>query len=120
MTSKPGFAMKRLYAFSVVMLLASAASAAEMKDYDTIKKTDVFRDWIKGVSDGYMTANAYLESDKKPPLFCSPRALGLNTGNAVDILQNYVTAHAALSARIKDVPIAVVYLEALKDAFPCP
>jgi len=34
-----------------------------MKDYESLKRRDVFRYWLKGVSDGYMTANGFLASD---------------------------------------------------------
>ena len=111
--------MKKTAMLLICVLATSATCAADMKDYESLKKTDIFRYWLKGVSDGYMTANGFLAGDREHPLFCSPRKLGINTDNAVDILYNYVRAHANMAEKLRTIPIEVVYLAALKDAFPC-
>lgn len=156
-TDGSGYTMRRKFCMAVVLLGIGVSSLAA-QPYITVKKyhewktaeatcksdpacaarpdvdKDQSRTYIKGIGDGFVWANGFLQATNRDRLYCTPENLGLNAANYDQILESFLpTASAALKATnaalkatktavwksIDEVPIGFVLLEALIDSFPC-
>jgi hypothetical protein len=72
--------------------------------------------YLAGVRDGLETVNGSLVAQGASPLFCMPPDLVLTAEQAADI----VTRTAKKATRnIDDMPIGIILLRGIKEAFPC-
>jgi hypothetical protein len=71
--------------------------------------------YVLGVMAGAGAANAYLNSQGKPMLYCQPGGLAITAPQAGDILERLVEKFPAT----KDIPVYTELLDALIDVFPC-
>jgi len=86
-----------------------------------------WRLYIKGVGDGLVWANGFLQGQNHDRLYCQPEKIGLNGDNYDQILESFLpTMSTALKTMksstwksIDDVPIGFVLVLALIDSFPC-
>ena len=69
---------------------------------------------LEGASDALSAANAILNADHKLMLFCAPETV--NWSERVFIMKGYLGRNPQTSL----LPVAVVMLRALQEAFPCP
>ena len=70
---------------------------------------------MMGTGNGLSWANAGLNSEHKPLLFCVPEKVALTSEQELDILKRYVHENPASA----DMSLGGVLLSALIDAFPC-
>jgi hypothetical protein len=75
----------------------------------------LLRMYLKGITDGYGFANAELEYQKKPLLWCQPATLGLVEAQYVSIMEKYLQK----SGSTANSPPAGVLLLAMEAQFPC-
>ena len=71
--------------------------------------------YIKGIGDGYLFANAYLENKSMKKMYCQPRALSLNGYNYKQIIDEELNLHKYP----QDMPLALVLQEGLIRTFSC-
>jgi hypothetical protein len=107
----------RILIASVILVaaVASASAAApslkEFRDSSGSVRT-VYRTYINGLRDGFMTANAALNYQRRPMLFCVPRDVGLEPKQLEEmILQT--------ERRFDDVGIDIILFKELQITFPC-
>lgn len=115
-----------LAAVAAVLTISAGAAQAEptLGQYQTARKLPDFSAYMIGLDDGISWANANLASLHEAPLYCQPGKLALTVEQSLSILDAYIAAEK-LKPKAKNPfdassPIGVVYLFALKDAFPCP
>lgn len=132
--------------FCIVLVLLGPGAASldaqmmTVKDYrdmkDTLNRgkddptlpqaTMTFDLYVKGIGDGFVWANALLESTHRERLFCVPEKLDLDSRNYQQILESFLPTlnskvHWPLRTwkSVEEVPVGFVLIEALVDAFPC-
>lgn len=71
---------------------------------------------FRDVADGLNWANAYLESQQQPRIYCLPGELALTGPQLVDIVRRQV----AKQPEDAEFPIGLVLRVALQSVFPCP
>jgi hypothetical protein len=115
--------MTRLVAFGVAMVLTFLATASSALPLSKYKKaqfghTGAFNDYLNGVGNGYVWANAELQARNSPLLFCQSD-MELTQGNFVTLFLVEVERPSSGKAWDKDAPIELVLLTALEQTFPC-
>lgn len=115
--------MKRLVAFGVAMVLTFFATASSALPLSKYKKAQfshagAFNDYLDGVGNGYVWANAELEARNSPLLFCQPD-MELSQGHFVTLFLEEVERPSSGKAWEKDAPIELILLTALEQTFPC-
>ena len=112
-----------LAVFGVVLLgfiplMASFADAEwTVKEYKSMKHTDMFREYITGFGRGTYWANVQLQQTGNSPLYCQPSKLPLSAENYLNILDRYLAEN---KDKIKpDAIIEFLLLKGLIDTFPC-
>ena len=114
------FTKKFLY-FVIALTLSQESFAISYKNYkenlnsDEMAKT-VALVFIHGVGDGFMFANAELESKKIAPIFCPPGKLAITPEQYIKFLDE---AANNLGASANDFPVPALLLSRLKTVFPC-
>ena len=84
-------------------------------------QNDHNRTYLRGVWDGFESANVSLEENHQRPLFCQPPKLEIPLDQVITILKRYIGNDHSMSAEaISDLPVEFVLLGALQDVFPCP
>jgi hypothetical protein len=68
--------------------------------------------YLKGIGDGISVYNADIQ---KGALYCPPEKVGIVDGQYAAIIRDFV----AKVPKAMEMPVEVVLLYALKDAFPC-
>jgi hypothetical protein len=68
--------------------------------------------YLRGIGDGISVYNADIQ---KSALYCPPEKVGIVDGQYAAILRGFV----AKFPKTMEMPVEVVLLYALKDAFPC-
>jgi hypothetical protein len=71
--------------------------------------------YIRGIGEGISVYNALKQSEDGSQFYCPPEKVGLVDGQYVAILRSFV----AKMPDTKKLPLPVVLLVALQDAFPC-
>jgi hypothetical protein len=72
--------------------------------------------YVSGVGTGLLTANAMLEIEHKPLLYCQPLKLTLDANNYIEVLEKEIA-----ETRPPDtMDINIVLGAGLKSTFPCP
>ena len=74
--------------------------------------------YITGIGEGYGWANAQLQQEKQPLLFCAPKSFAMNSENYLQILDEAIAKHRESWQQIK-VPIGGILLFALRLKLPC-
>jgi hypothetical protein len=69
--------------------------------------------YLRGIGDGISVYNVDIQ---KGALFCPPRKVGIVDGQYAAIIRDFI----AKVPKAMELPVEVVLLYALKDAFPCP
>jgi hypothetical protein len=112
-----------LAVFSIMLLgfiqLFSPCANAEftLKEYKSMKQTDMFREYITGVGRGIYWANLHLQQTGESPFYCQPLKLSLSGENYLNILDRYVEQN---KDKVKPGTfIELLLLEGLIDTFPC-
>lgn len=109
-------------AFSAVMVFASAAHAeprvAAWKAAGADERA-VLKIYLIGVSDGLAWANAELEGDGKPPLFCVPDELSLTVDQTQQIFESEIRSQTELGIENEDWPLTSIMSLAMQRTFPC-
>jgi hypothetical protein len=93
-------------------------------------QNDHNRTYLRGVWDGFESANVSLEENHQRPLFCQPPKLEIPLDQVISILKRYIERYIIgddhgpfhspfVEARL-DTPVDGVLLDALQDVFPCP
>ncbi|WP_019446993.1 hypothetical protein [Cupriavidus sp. BIS7] len=114
--------MKKLIIATTGAALLSGNAMAEIiwKDYKTAGQQGadrVMNIYIAGASESLGAANAQLQIERKPLLYCQPRSLSLNTGNVRAMLDN---DQSRVVARLTDdVPLSTAVFYVLRETFPC-
>ena len=91
-----------------------------LETYEIVGKNDEFKVFVSGLGEGYSLANAELKVKRKlPPLYCEPDKVKLNTDNYLEILDNYLSQPVVKAQTHPTLPVGVMLLKALQDAFPC-
>jgi hypothetical protein len=95
------------------------AATVLLKDYNAPKNEEfkAFNElYLKGLTEGFLTANAKLAADGKPKLFCLPRKEEEVTAKQTA----EIIAHQAKAVPDADnYPISILLLAGLVDIFPC-
>jgi hypothetical protein len=114
--------VKRLSVLMLLLLISSVATAEitvgefrEAKARGGVKWSGIEL-YVNGVGTGFATANVALESEHKPPLYCQPDKLTLESNNYIEMLEQQIAERKAADK----VSINIVLLFALKATFPCP
>jgi len=101
-------------------LVSLANAEPRIKDYKRIKDTEIFKSYILGVGVGIEWANTELSIQGQSPLYCAPGKLAITTENFLQILQDYIEKKTEIIKSLgPDLPIGLLLLKALQDAFPC-
>ena len=101
-------------------LVSSANAELRIKDYKRIKDTEIFKTYILGVGVGVEWANTVVSNRGQSPLYCAPGKLAITTENFLQILQDYIEKNPEIIKPLgPDLPIGLLLLKALQDAFPC-
>jgi hypothetical protein len=77
---------------------------------------DQISTYLGAEEDAFEWANTYQVMTGQRRLFCPPLKLALTDGQTTDILSRFVEANP----KDANVPVGLVLLYALQDAFPCP
>ena len=114
----------------VLALCISSVSAASDRPLDnSVSAKEMLADiqnehnrtYLRGVWDGFQSANVSLEENHQRPLFCQPPKLEIPLDQVIDILKRYIGDDHRLSTEaIRGFPVDGVLLTALQDVFPCP
>lgn len=77
--------------------------------------------YIAGMGHAYMVANAHLNSQNNPMLFCQPDKLSLDVDNFVNILDIEIGDESKFltESQLQSTPIALLLLRGLEKTFPC-
>ena len=107
-----------IVAFALALASSANAVTVTFKQYKE-PKDDAERQlnsiYLSGVSDGLLSENAVLQSEGRLRVFCPPPTLAFTGSQADDILKR-----AAQEVPKSDqLPIAVLLVAGLKQAFPC-
>lgn len=102
----------------ITMIIAIPSQAeVTMRDYDKVKESKWFKDYIYGVGVGYGWANAELEASGQPLLYCVPKNLALDVSNYIDILEREI--RDSLNKNTLNSSVELILLEGLQKTFPC-
>jgi hypothetical protein len=74
--------------------------------------------WLDGVFNGLKAANAEMQRENKPLLFCPPADFSMTEGQVGAFFDKYIASHKD-KVRSSDF-IGVLLLDALREAYPCP
>ena len=116
-----------LYERSIVKLLfcsclislspqARAVDAARLPEF---RDDETFKTYLYGVGQGWLWANARLETKNQPKLFCIPLSLSLNIENYLSLLEARIKRLRAQGKLNEKMPVEVLLLAALEESFPC-
>lgn len=75
----------------------------------------LMKNYVKGALDGIQWANISIIKDKRDPLYCQPQSLGLNTNNAIQIIDYMIKSMPAKG----DINISLLLFLGLQKSFPC-
>ena len=102
-----------------VMYISPPADAAvTLKEYESVKATDWFKNYISGVGEVIFWANNRMRNLGMSPLYCQPDKLALSSDNYLDILQRFIQENKALKKHPES-PVELLLLEGLIQTFPC-
>ena len=88
-----------------------------LKEYKSMKQTEMFKEYITGVGRGIYWANMHLLQTGNSPFYCQPLKLSLSGENYLNILDRYVEQN---KDKVKPGTfIELLLLEGLIDTFPC-
>jgi len=91
-----------------------------LKEYRSMKHTDMFKEYITGLGVGFYWANMHLDQSGKPPLYCQPVKLSLSGENYLNILDRYIEQNKDSKDKLKPGTfIELLLLQGLIDTFPC-
>jgi len=106
-------------AFTLVLFMMPSAHAGfTLKEYESVKTTDWFRNYIGGVGEGIFWANDKNKNLGISPLYCQPDKLTLSADNYLNILQRFIQDNKALKKH-PEAPVELLLLEGLIETFPC-
>ena len=103
---------------SVLVLLLPLTTFADMKsqDYVVLKGTPEFQIFLNAATNSYMYANVDLQKRHLPLLYCQPPKKIISNAE----YQNILEASMTVKGRDKpNLPVELILLFGLKDAFPC-
>ncbi|RYY74604.1 MAG: hypothetical protein EOO52_13650 [Gammaproteobacteria bacterium] len=100
-----------------LMVASSFTNGMTIAEYQKLRTKDkVFSEvYIKGISDGFMYANASQLNDKMPQLFCLPGNVDFNVYNYVSILDSSIRKYPDYTQE----DVAALLLLELQSKFPC-
>jgi hypothetical protein len=77
--------------------------------------------YIRGLGEGVAWANTFLETSKKPLLFCPPAKLFLGTQNYIDIIEAQIRdrVNTFQKDELDEQEIGMLLVFGLMDTFPC-
>jgi hypothetical protein len=113
-----------IFAFSLLFSVVTNVQSGTllMADYRKFKNNeDIGVLYLQGFLDGVGFANALLDTNKRPPVYCEPDKLALNVSNLKQIVDRHYEKYKSMYQKdlSKGLPFGAVALMALKDAFPC-
>lgn len=113
---------RAILGLTVVLALSAGAARADpiSGDYETLKDTAMFKQYVYGVYAGLGWANAQLSNEKHGLLFCQPEELTLTADQLLSILDRYMEDPARKKAMPKDTSLASTTMLSLEHVFPCP
>lgn len=115
---KKGLLIVFAFTFIVTLCFVSFTNAeVQIKDYDSVKNTQIFKAYISGVGMGIFWANAQLQSTGQPLLYCPPEKLVLTTENYLRILQETINKYENIIK--SDTCVEMLLLKGLTETFPC-
>lgn len=111
--------------FVAALLNSSVANGMDIATYERGRRASpdsaedlLLRTHIAGVAEGYNWANAQLEREKKPLLFCAPIGLALNSNNYLRVLDEAIAENRESWLQLK-MPVGGILLFALRSKLPC-
>jgi len=117
---KPHINMISLFIGLCIILIAGDLKAEiRVRNFDQMKNTEYFKAHIEGVGQGFTIANAYLEVEKKRPLFCTPGKLILGADNYIQLIDATMKNDKYKNKIDLDTPIVIILFWGLQDTFPC-
>jgi hypothetical protein len=113
--------MKKLLPVLVAVLAWSSAHAeVTVKDWRESKTNPetakIIKTYIAGITSAYTSANGYLDATKREMLYCAPDTLAINVNNSESFLDSILEKRKGIEDTM---PISIVILVALREAFPC-
>jgi hypothetical protein len=97
---------------------SSATVTVEKYLKDEIAFTNFHSSWLDGVFNGLKSANAELGRTNKARLFCPPANFSMAPQQVNALFGKFITSHSD-KVSTSD-PIAILLLQALQEAYPCP
>ena len=102
---------------TVAMVISASASALTVKEFKILHSDERATNYVYGVGNGMVWANAELIARHGQPLFCAPSTLVLNEGNYLALLDSEIQSE---KPKVKDdAPIEPILLAALEKTFGC-
>lgn len=110
-----------LLAISIACTMYSSSSfAVYVATLNQFREGEYFKAYLDGVGNGWLWANAKLESKKQPLLFCVPSTLRLTADNYLGLIDAKIKAARGAQGGLNEkAPIELILLTALEEAFPC-
>lgn len=76
--------------------------------------------YLEGILSGFAWANYQLMMRKDRPLYCVPGYLVVSADMAVPMIRAYIHSHFTETAAVtSSVPLVMVLIDSMKEAFPC-
>jgi hypothetical protein len=119
---KAGALRRGVVAALLVLSIAGPAAAKTVTVENYLKHRNAFSNfhisWLDGVFNGLKAANAELQRENKPLLFCPPADFSMSEGQVGPFFDKYVVSH---KDKVKPSDfIGVLLLDALRESYPCP
>jgi hypothetical protein len=111
---------KILLVFVALSVAGPSSATVTVSKYlkDEIAFTNFHSSWLDGVFNGLKSANAELGRTNKGQLFCPPPNFSMAPQQVNSLFGKFITSHSD-KVSTSD-PIAILLLEALQEAYPCP
>jgi hypothetical protein len=105
-------------AFLIALVVArTLAAQTSVRDYEALRATQRFSDYILGIGNGYVWANRELIREGKQPLYCQPNGVVLDSAKYLKILDAAVAV--VDEAHKTSTFVEAALLSSLRASFPC-
>jgi len=112
--------IRRIPVVMLLGLLAHSASAEmPLSIYNRFKHEKEIRNYVTGVGQGIVYANAYTGMTGRSKMFCLPGSLDLNEGVILSLLEQGIRVAPERTSYGEEPTIEMILLFSFIDTFPC-
>ena len=103
--------------FCLSFFVGNACAEPRMSQFAKMKTVESFKFYLEGVGSGFSWYNVFIVQKGGEPIFCEPENMSLNHLNYINLIEHYSKTFPKLSS--DDMPVNMILLYALVEAFPC-